>query len=188
MAESSQSLHVRPVRMATVWVPKIVTTDPPRLVPHTEWRLDLKIVSAILIRTAVVFQRGRDVAWGLPSDQARQEAGLCVSFTPADWQNSDRVTIGLGWRITLVEDVALKEDPRRSVDVLAPETATTGAVITVARIPRHDITLSVLPLDVLDVEARRESRWRVRPDLRDSLPTYLADMASGRQSGAGQLD
>jgi hypothetical protein len=95
------------------------------------------------------------------------------------------VGISFGYSATEVEDAELKTDPRDVVDVVAPEAASTGDVVAVACIPRHDITLSVVILDELDVEARRGGRWRVRPALQHALPAYLAGLTSGRQNGVG---
>ncbi|MGH3139718.1 MAG: hypothetical protein ACRDQE_08285 [Gaiellales bacterium] len=86
---------------------------------------------------------------------------------------------------TEVDDAELKADPRDVVNAVAPEAASTGEVVAVARIPDRDISLSVLAVDELDVEERRGGRWRIRPTLQQALPAYLAGLTSGRQNGVG---
>lgn len=56
--------HV-PIAVSVEWLSKTVTTDPPKLTPHEEWRLSITLVAQVAIRAAVMLYIGGEVSWGL---------------------------------------------------------------------------------------------------------------------------
>lgn len=173
-----------PVDLSATWIPKTVTTDPPRLTPHEEWRLLVRVAAPTPIRVAVLMCLPTEVQWGHRPEAASELIEIPLDFFPHDWSTSDRVQINFGWRRITVMDPALKADPRRFADVVLPDTATTGQLIPVCRISQHAIEVALVALAQQDTQARRLDRWRVRPDLVDALPADLAVLTSGRQSGS----
>ena len=172
-----------PVDLSATWIPKTVTTDPPRLTPHEEWRLLVRVAASTLFRVAVVMCLPTEVHWGLRPEAASERIEIPLDFFPHDWSTSDRVQINFGWRRITVTDPNLKADPRRFADILLPDTATTGQMIPVCQISQHAVGVALVALAQEDTEARRLDRWRVRPDLTNALPSGLAALTSGRQSG-----
>ena len=71
---------------------------------------------------------------------------------------------------------------------MLPDTATTGQMIPVCKISQHAIEVALIALAQQDTEARQLDRWRLRPQLVDSLPPDLAMLASGRQSGVARRE
>ena len=175
-----------PVDISATWIPKTVTTDPPRLTPHEEWRLLIRVAASIPFRIAVVMRLPTEVQWGLRPEAASQLVEIPLDFFPHDWSISDRVQINFGWRRITVSDADLKADPRRFADVVLPDNATTGQMIPVCQISRHAIEVALVALAQQDTETRRVDRWRLRPQLVDALRPDLMMLASGRQSGVAR--
>lgn len=177
-----------PVDLSSTWIPKTVTTDPPRLTPHDEWRLLVRVAVSIPVRVAVLMRLPTEVQWGLRPEAASELIEIPLDFFPHDWSTSDRIQINFGWRRITVTDPDLKADPRRFTDVVLPDTATTGQVIPVCQISRHAIEVALVALARQDTEARRLDRWRLRPKLVDALSPDLAVLASGGQSGVARRE
>jgi len=177
-----------PVDLSATWIPKTVTTDPPRLTPHEEWRLLIRVAAPTPFRVAVLMCLPTEVQWGLWPEAASELIEIPLDFFPHDWSTSDRVHVNFGWRRITVTDPDLKSDPRRFADVVLPETATTGQMIPVCEIPQHAIEVALVAFAKQDTEARRLDRWRLPPQLVDALPTDLAMLAGGRQSGIARRD
>jgi hypothetical protein len=178
----TENLARVPLRITTEWRSKIVTSDLPRYIPHTEWSLELVLASRVPLRVAIFLSVGQYTEWGLLSDAASQEMELGVSFFPSDWRRSDDVQVNFAGRRAQVTDSALKSDPRDVVKVTAPETAETGEVFDVAELPADAISLMAVEVANVDTESRRHHRWRIKPRLAASLPEPLVPLTSGRQS------
>lgn len=172
-----------PLRLASDWRSKTVTTDPPRYTPHQEWSVALTLAASTPIRVAVFLDDGREIAWGLSADPSSTEPELRASFFPYDWSQSDDVQVNFGWQRRTVTDAALKNDPREIVRLTSPDAATTGTVVCLAELPSHGIALSAMAIAETDTERRREGRWRLKPELAAALPEHLRPLASGHQSG-----
>lgn len=177
-----------PLEISTEWTSKTVTTDPPRLIPHEEWRLVLHLRSETPFRLVSLLRSARELDWGLRTASPTTAIDQLVHFFPYDWSKSDRVQVAFAGRRFSVSDEALKADPRSQVLVVAPATAVTGEVIPMCEVPRHRVGVAALALAVEDTENRREHRWRVRPRLADELPDGLEQLASGHQTGVVRLD
>ena len=183
--EPIATLRRRDARIATCWVPRMYTTDPPRLTPRTTWRLEVRLVCATVIRVVTLLSDGGNIAWGLHSSRPQQEVTLAATFQP-DGSEAGRTRITFEYATATHDDESLTFDPRGAVAVVAPETTTTGQIVDLAKVGEDSIGLSVLMLDVFDCEDRRMDRWRVRPELHDALPPFLADATSGRRHGPAQ--
>jgi hypothetical protein len=173
-----------PLAIDTEWLSKTVTTDPPRYTPHLEWTLRFALAATDPLRAVVFIQTPAEVTWGLMATDPANTPWLEVKFFPYDWAKSDDVQISFEWQRVAVTDRKLKEDPRTAATVVAPKEATTGVVVPVVELPNHVLTLSLLALAEQDTENRREGRWRLKPALAHSLPSYGDALASGHQSGA----
>jgi hypothetical protein len=172
-----------PLQVDADWRGKTVTTDPPRYTPHTEWSLVIGLRTSTRIHAAVFLSYGQETFWELHPSPAARAIELTVSFFPHDWMQSDEVQIAFGGPRINVTDRGLKHDPPKIVVVRTPREPETGVMVAVAEVPAHGILLEVLALVELDIEPRRQDRWRVKPELRTGLPDRLAPLASGRQSG-----
>lgn len=172
-----------PLQVSVDWLSKIVTIDPPRYTPHTEWSLALTLAASTPVRVAVFLRCGRETAWGLSSNPASTEPTLRAEFFPHAWTRSDDVQINFGWQRITVTDAGLKHDPRTRVMVAAPPTVETGEVFTVAEVPAHEIVLEALAIVEDDTERRRQDRWRIKPEFSATLSDSLIPLTSGRQSG-----
>lgn len=123
------------------------------------------------------------------ADDLAHEFDLNVSFFPFDWSASDLVQInagGGGIRIG-VESAALKEDPRAAMAMhIEPgDVAATGDPIAVFSLDGLNISLGVLVVCGSDTVKSR-TRWRVRPEMADSLNEFTF-LATGRRSGTVAL-
>lgn len=177
-----------PLDISARWLPKTVTTDPPRLTPHEEWRLAVRLVAAAPFRLAVLMYLPTHIRWGLRPEDPSEFVEVPLDFFPQDWATSERVQVNFGWQSITVTDPELKADPRPHASVVLPASATTAQVIPVCEVRRHAITLAVLAIAHQDTEGRRLARWRLRPHLASALPPDLCELASGRQSGTAQRE
>lgn len=172
-----------PLAVDSEWISKIVTTDPPRYTPHTEWTLVIHVRADVPIRVVALLAQPDETAWGLQPGGPKQELELRALFTPHDWASSDDVHINFGYQRLVVTDPAIKLNPRHAVTVASAPSAQTGTVTTVARLPAHAISLAIFAVTLEDSEARRLHRWRVKPALAAQLPQQLVPLTSGHQSG-----
>lgn len=124
------------------------------------------------------------IQWGLRPDGPSSSVAVSLDFFPFDWATSDDVQLNFGWQRVGVTDADLKEDPPAATELILPKHGTTGQVIPVAALRKHDIQMALFPLAQEDVESRRQDRWRLRPGLVESLPPGLAPLASGPQNGS----
>jgi hypothetical protein len=175
-----------PLDLSAAWQSKTVTTDPPRLTPHDEWALTVRLAAKSPFRVAVMLDLPSRVHWGLRPDEPSEVAEIRLNFFPHGWSTSDRVQINFGWQRVTVTDPELKADPRPHADVTLPANAKTGEVIPICEVRKHGITLAVLALAQQDTEARRQDRWRLHPQLAEALPSDLAVLATGRQHGVSK--
>jgi hypothetical protein len=178
--------HLR-LELSAEWASKTVTTDPPRYIPHQEWRLMLQLTSTSPLRVIHVLRRAKQLSWGLGPESPTTDLALAVDFFPQDWKSSDGVQINFGWRSMAVTDRSLKEDPHTQVAVTLPNAAETGRLVNVCELPAHGISVEMLVIAAGDTEPRRNDRWRVRPDLASHLPAGLEPVATGHQSGVIRL-
>jgi hypothetical protein len=173
-----------PIHASAEWREKVVTTDPPRYVPHSEWSIDVGLAAAAPVRLAVVVQGPGFLRWGLRPEEPSSALNLRASFFPHDWSASDDVQINLSWQRVTVTDPDLKADPRPFVGVTLPSEAFTGDLTPIAIVEKHGLELSWIAFAEGDTERRRHDRWRVRPDLTAALPEPLRGLTSGHQTGA----
>lgn len=171
------------VAIESGWSSKIVTTDPPRYTPHTEWWLAIRLRAAARVRVVALLVDRDETAWGLQPGGAKQEAELRASFFPYDWNNSNDVLINFGYQRAAVTDPNLKSDPRNVVTVEQTLRGQTGTVINIAELPAHAISLAMFVVAEEDVEVRRLHRWRIKPRVGEHLPKHLLPLTSGHQTG-----
>lgn len=160
-----------------------VTTDPPRLTPHEEWRLIVRLVASASFRVAALVYLPTEVHWGLRPEDPCEVIEVSLDFFPRDWSASDHVVLNFGWQRVSVSDPELKADSKPHTTLVLPPTASTGQVIPVCEVRRHSIKLAVLAFADNDAQSRRGDRWRIDPQLAEALPPELRELASGRQSG-----
>lgn len=177
------SLTRVPLDLMSEWTSKIVTTNPPRYVPHPEWSLRLRVVAPTPVRSVVLFRLDREVVWGLVAAEPSPVSELRVDFRPHDWASSDAVHVLFEWQRVVVTHAALKVDPRSGVNVLVPATARTGDVIPVADLSAHALDLAMLVVAEPDTERRRMGRWRIKRRFAAGLPEDLIDLTNGEQTG-----
>jgi hypothetical protein len=176
-----------PLAARAEWREKVVTTDPPRYIPHSEWELDIFLSADAPMRAAVVLISAGHIQWGLEPHVPASELKVRARFAPYSWKTSDEVQVGIGWQRLAVTDPDLKQDPRQVVEIIVPPRAATGSVVPVAALATHALQLSVFPVAERDTEPRRMDRWRVRPSLAHALPGELRELSSGHQTGTGPL-
>jgi hypothetical protein len=84
------------VKISAEWRPKTVTTDPPKLIPHTEWALAVLLEAAAPIRSVALTYLPSETLWGLQHDEASTRVELLLRFTPFAWSTSDTMHVGVG--------------------------------------------------------------------------------------------
>jgi hypothetical protein len=112
-----------PLAVSTEWLSKTVTTDPPRLTPHEEWRLAIRLAASVEFRVAVVLYSPAKGRWGLRPEHPASDAEIMLHFFPHSWSSSDLVQINWGWQRITVTDPEMKLDPRAYATLLEPESA-----------------------------------------------------------------
>jgi hypothetical protein len=177
-----------PFNLSADWISKTVTINPPRLMPHEEWRLSLDIEAAAPIYAAVLWYLDDDVSWGLWQYEPSERIQLRLHFFAYDWRTSDEMHLSFGWRRIILTDARLKADPPNQTTVLVPPHGATGEIIPVCELRNHPVTAAVFTVARDDAEPRRRHRWRVRPELTGDLPADLTALSSGHQSGIGKRD
>jgi hypothetical protein len=115
-----------PLNLSADWISKTVTTDPPKLMPHEEWRLSLDIEAAAPIYAAVLWYLDDAVSWGLWQYEPSERIQLPLHFFAHDWRTSDEMHLSFGWRRVTLTDARLKADPPHQTTVLAPPRGATG--------------------------------------------------------------
>jgi hypothetical protein len=83
---------------------KTVTTDPPGLIPHEEWRLVVRVKAAAVLRVAVILRHRDCVEWGLSEEEPAEAFETPVHFSPYECSTSSYVKAGL-------EPVHIIDDP-----------------------------------------------------------------------------
>lgn len=172
-----------PVELSAEWMLKSLMTDPPRLMPHEEWRLSIRLAADAPLRVAVL---PYEVSWGLWHEHPNELLVLPLQFFSYDWPTTNEMQLRFGWRRVRMTDRELKTNPRAPPTLLLPESTMTGEVIPVCEVTGHDITGAVFAAAERDTETRRRHRWHVRPELMEALTPELGSFAGGEQIGASQ--
>jgi len=176
------------------WLPKVVTTDPPRYVPHTEYSWTCDLVGEVPILGAQLFEEEDGLSWKRSSrDSGSVTLTIGLSFFPHDWNRSDEVQLVLsqgpsGWSGTqlTVRDASLKQDPRDFVglDLADGKVFQTGALIRIGTVnSRRPLSAWLVAVAQADTESCRASRWRIRRRIPVDLPFALSFLKSGRRAG-----
>lgn len=174
-------------RLSAEWISTTVTTDPPRLTPHDEWSLVVRVETAAPVRAVVLLYADGEMSWGLSASGAQEQLDIPLKFHPSNWRTSDEVGLHFGWRRLSVVDPGLKIDPRGQSNSITETDAATGQIIPVCELRNHPVTAALFVLAGDDTEQRRNDRWRVRPELTESLPTELSVLTTGQQSGTERI-
>ena len=76
------------------WIPKIVTTDPPKYIPHTEYSWACELVGEVPLLAAQILEDENGLYWGRSGRSSAATAlGIGLSFLPTAWNTSDKVLI-----------------------------------------------------------------------------------------------
>ncbi len=136
--------HLR-LELSAEWSSKTVTTDPPRYIPHDEWRLTVQLAAESSFRLAHILKHRQQLSWGLNRKVAAPRFTFAANFFPHDWKTSDRVQVSSGFRRVTVTDRALKEDlaDERRRDA-SPQRPSTGSQSPCARYPSTESLSSFL--------------------------------------------
>ena len=178
--------HV-PIRLAGSWGEKIVTTDPPRYVPHSEYAFSFQVESDEAILLVIMLRDGGKGqfarAW---RSAARCEWELRLSFFPMDWRRSDAIQVNFEGLTTTIEHADAKRDPRPLVTTPlldGKHVITSGSILTLACIDAgRQIEGRVLAVAKADTDAKR-GRWALKPSLATNLPIELQFILSGATTG-----
>jgi hypothetical protein len=177
------------------WVPKVVTTDPPKYIPHTEYSWAFGLVAEVPLLAALLLEDEDGLYWGrLGRRSAAAALTIRLSFFPFDWNTSDFVRINLyqlglsessGVDVT-VDDAPLKRDPRGVVrlDLSDGGVVQTGTLIGVGTLNSHSTVSAALVVVALsDTESCRCNRWRIKRRVPVDLPFFLSFLKTGRWAG-----
>jgi hypothetical protein len=172
------------------WESKVVRTGGPSGPLHDEWTLLVRARCGAPVR-AMAFPDADGVRWHARDWGRRSErlVELRVSFSPFDWDHSDKVVIGVadaGIRVS-VDSAALKAGPAAmtGVDVEVGTTGHTGVPLSILGIPELGISVGVLLVRSTDTKADR-TRWRVRDEHAGGLGEF-SFLAAGSRSGSTPL-
>jgi len=177
------------------WVPEVVTTDPPKYIPHTEYSWACQLVAEVPLLAALLLEDEDGLYWGRSgrsSAAAALEIGL--SFLPTSWNTSDKVLISLSQRglsspsyvQVTVDDAPLKQDPRAFVKLDLSDGALihTGTLISIGTVNSHNaLSARLVVVAQTDTESCRCSRWRIKRRTPVSLPLSLSFLNTGRWAG-----
>ena len=178
--------HV-PLRIAGSWVEKIVTTDPPRYVPHTEYALSFKVrCDEELLLALMLMDAGKCQFARRFRSTARPEWEPKLSFFPMDWKRSNEVQVNFGGLYTNVDSANLKHDPRSLVTsrwLDAEHSVASGFILTAACVEssRH-IECRIFTVAKRDTDAKR-GRWALKPVFAAALPDEMRFLLSGATGG-----
>ncbi len=186
-----------PVRVFNCrWIPKIVTTDPPRYIPHTEYSWECRLVGDAPFLAALILDTKAGVYWSrLSRVSSSAELKLGLAFSPFDWNRSEDVSIhfsqdghqeygGVSFK---VHDTALKKDPRDFVrfDLDDGNVLQTGTLVRTGTVSSHDsLTAQFVIVAQTDTESCRCSRWRLKRNIKVNPPATLMFLKSGRRAGS----
>lgn len=182
------------VRANCRWVTQVVTTDPPKCVPHNKylWEADLFAEEPIL--ATLFIGVGRCVKYSkLGRSSAARNLNVSLRFHPDDWTHAGGVLVNL-YQISPVasfgiyvecESTVLSRDPKRLVEVMSDGKVIveTGFVLELARIPLPDPVHAALMLIAKSDTEYYHWRWRLKRRLRGNLPHCLEFLSKGRCSG-----
>ena len=176
-----------PMRLSATWIEKTVTTDPPRLIPHTEYALSFQVeCEEPLLLVCMFSEGGRGIFSKDWRSKARSEYQLRLSFLPVDWRHSDAAQVNFDGMTFNVEHAAFKNDPRPfvSTDFLNDTTAlSSGTIVTLASIRAGSpIECQLIAIAKTETDAKR-GRWSVKPALAADLPANLHFLMNGKASG-----
>ena len=179
-------MHV-PVRVVASWIPKTVTTDPPKYVPHTEYALAWTFECAIPVLPVMMLANGQQGQFTKPWRSSAMQALQCrLSFSPGDWKTSQQVWINFEGLQIIVEDLNLKHDPRTHVrtELLGEQhIIETGCVVTLAAVDTESrIDASLLLVAKCDTDAKR-GRWALKQSVGSHLPARLLFLLHGQCAG-----
>jgi hypothetical protein len=172
-----------PISVAYEWHTKVVTTDPPKLIPHDEYFLIVELRAEEPFRVVSLSSCGDWLGWDMSRAEPSTIIEHRINFLPYSWTMNDAVTVSHASLRAGVVDAELKRDPRPLTLTPAPSVVESGEEITICEIPRHAVRLSILVIATEDTERRRASRWRVRPQCWDGLPTEIPGLVGGRMNG-----
>lgn len=186
----------KPVRVIGCrWIPKIVTTDPPKYIPHTEYSWACELVAEVPLLAALILEDENGLYWGRSGRRfaaAALEIGL--SFSPTTWNTSDKVRISLSKQghsmsshvQVTVDDAPLKRDPRGFVrlDLSDGGIVQTGTLISIGTVNSHNVlSAGLVVVAQTDTESCRCSRWRIKRRIPVDLPFSLSFLKTGRWAG-----
>jgi hypothetical protein len=184
-------LATLPVRGASRWVSKIVTTNPPKYIPHEEYSLVFAFECSVPVLPVPILMDGPTglfvKSW---RSAAKCEWELHLAFMPYDWTTSDAIQIclvagNIGGPRTQVEDPEFKKDPRRFVvpKIAEGRSVSTGCVLNLATITvGRGIAAKVIFVAKSDTD-RRRGRWHLKQEFFPTLPQDLQFLASGDTTG-----
>jgi hypothetical protein len=177
------------------WIPKIVTTEPPKYIPHTEYSWACELVGEVPLLAALILVNENGLYWKkLGRNSAATTLRIGLSFLPHDWTNSNYVLVSLsqqgqsepGYVQRSVNDASLKKDPR---DFVKLELAV-GSLVRTGTLFRLGAVNSLTPLSAgivlvaqTDTESCRCSRWRIKRRIQVDLPAALSFLNNGRHAG-----
>jgi hypothetical protein len=188
-----------PVQVQSFWKSKIVTTDPPKYYPHTEYSIIYDLLSTDTVFLAVLMLRSRDKLNYQRFWRSAANASLTInlSFFPWDWKQSDKVQISFyqqvpiqGGGVSVVTNSSrLKQDPKQLVHnwEKAHCKIQTGAVVPFASIDIPGPLQAEVLLVAKGDTQKTQGKWRLKPSLNDGLPDSLAFLTNGRCTGTIDL-
>jgi hypothetical protein len=193
---SIDGLAHHPLRVTNCrWIPKVVTTDPPKYIPHAEFSCTCDLEADVPLLPALILEDGRSLSYARPGRRSlRQTLTISLTFQPFDWNTSDCVTISLSSMQSdevcalalLACNPALKHDPRPYVTMRVEEgeRISAGSSFCIATVNAGTtIAADLVAVAADDTESCRCGRWRIRKRLLVELPLTLSFLRTGRRAG-----
>ena len=175
-----------PLSIRASWAAREYATRKSAPATFQDWTLvfEVESQSADVLVTRVLLSSGR-LRFGKTHRSGADKVHIVdLSLHWRDFGASDFLTINFtGGNDVSVEDRDFGLHPQQWVDVVAPEVATTGTVIPLARVPRlDDIEVQIVCLAKTDT-VNSHGRWAIKPKLREGLVNRYDFLASGAVSG-----
>jgi len=172
------NLSKHKIKLFSEWKNKIVTTNPPKLIPHTEyyWQAQLNSIKEIYV-VLLMNYNGTTEYHKFEASSSSNQIGISISFLPHDYNKSNIVGIsfyqstnlsGSGLRIN-IENEKLKTNPMDLTEVVIKETDElfTGEIINLANI-KIGIRLQLLIINKDDTEISH-GRWKIKKSLLEGV-------------------
>jgi len=185
----SNGVHEEPLSIQACWTAREYATRKPTATTFQVWTLSFEVTSESDVLVTRVLLSPRFLRFGKTYRSGADRIHTVeLSLRWHDYGSTDLLTISFtGGNDVSIEDRELGLNPQQWVNVVAPESAATGTVIPLAKVPRlDDLEVQIICLAKADT-VNTHGRWAIKPTLRTELLDRYDFLASGTAAGVKKL-